>query len=32
MTNPVLQQAKGHEFTRILGLGAARGDLTVTND
>jgi len=32
MTNPVLQQATGHEFTRILGLGAARGDLTVTND
>jgi len=32
MTNPVLKQAKGHEFTRILSVGAARGDLTVTND
>src|SRR6187402_494933 len=32
MTQPVLQQSHGPEFTRILGLGAARGDLTVTND
>jgi len=32
MTSPVLQQAKGHEFTRILSFGAARGDLVVPND
>ncbi len=32
MTTPVLQQSHGPEFTRILGLGAARGDLVVTND
>lgn len=29
---PALLQNRGHEFTRILALGAARGDLTVTND
>ena len=29
---PALRQAKGHEFTRILGLGAYRGDTRVTND
>ncbi len=32
MTTPTLQQSHGVEFTRILGLGAARGDLVVTND
>ncbi|MBU4335269.1 MAG: ketoacyl-ACP synthase III [Actinobacteria bacterium] len=32
MTRPTLNQATGPEFTRILGLGAARGELTVTND
>jgi 3-oxoacyl-[acyl-carrier-protein] synthase-3 len=32
MTQPTLQQSHGAQFTRILGLGAARGDLTVTND
>ncbi|GAA4667120.1 beta-ketoacyl-ACP synthase III [Frondihabitans cladoniiphilus] len=31
MTNPVLSQAVGHEFTRILGMGAARGELVVPN-
>ena len=31
MTTPTLTQARGHEFTRILGLGAARGDLVVPN-
>ena len=30
--SPALLQNCGHEFTRILALGAARGDLTVTND
>ena len=32
MTQPTLQQSHGPQFTRILGLGAARGDLIVTND
>lgn len=32
MTHPTLQQATGPQFTRILGIGAARGDLVVTND
>jgi 3-oxoacyl-[acyl-carrier-protein] synthase-3 len=32
MTQPTLQQSHGPQFTRILGLGAARGDLVVTND
>ena len=32
MTQPTLQQSHGPEFTRILGLGAARGDLVVSND
>ena len=32
MTQPTLQQSHGPEFTRILGLGAARGDLVVPND
>ncbi|MEO5533920.1 MAG: beta-ketoacyl-ACP synthase III [Pseudolysinimonas sp.] len=27
-----LKQAEGHKYTRILSLGAARGDLTVPND
>ena len=31
MTNPVLKQSHGPEFTRILSLGAARGDLVVPN-
>jgi 3-oxoacyl-[acyl-carrier-protein] synthase III len=30
--NPTLIQAHGPQFTRILGLGAARGDLIVPND
>jgi 3-oxoacyl-[acyl-carrier-protein] synthase III len=30
--NPQLKQAEGAKYTRILSLGAARGDLTVTND
>ncbi|AMM21000.1 3-oxoacyl-ACP synthase [Frondihabitans sp. PAMC 28766] len=30
--SPTLLQNSGHAFTRILALGAARGDLTVTND
>lgn len=29
---PTLKQATGHQYTRILGLGAARGDLVVPND
>jgi 3-oxoacyl-[acyl-carrier-protein] synthase III len=29
---PTLQQSTGAQFTRILGLGAARGDLVVPND
>jgi len=32
MAQPTLQQAHGPQFTRILGLGAARGDLVVPND
>ncbi|WP_426736870.1 beta-ketoacyl-ACP synthase III [Plantibacter sp. 2H11-2] len=32
MTTPTLKQSRGSEFTRILGLGAARGDLSVPND
>ena len=32
MTQPALRQSVGSPFTRILGVGAARGDLTVTND
>jgi 3-oxoacyl-[acyl-carrier-protein] synthase-3 len=32
MTTPTLLQNRGREYTRILALGAARGDLTVTND
>ncbi|WAB81104.1 ketoacyl-ACP synthase III [Microcella daejeonensis] len=32
MTEPVLQQSVGVPFTRILSLGAARGDVTVPND
>ena len=32
MTQPTLQQSHGPQFTRILSLGAARGDLIVTND
>ena len=32
MTTPILQQSHGPQFTRILGLGAARGDLVVPND
>lgn len=31
MTNPVLAQATGPQFTRIHGMGAARGDLVVPN-
>jgi 3-oxoacyl-[acyl-carrier-protein] synthase-3 len=32
VTRPALTQATGPAHTRILGLGAARGDLVVTND
>jgi len=32
MTKPTLQQSHGPAFTRILSVGAARGDLTVPND
>ena len=32
MSHPILQQSHGPEFTRILSLGAARGDLVVPND
>lgn len=32
MTQPALRQSVGSPFTRILAVGAARGDLTVTND
>ncbi|MWV50225.1 beta-ketoacyl-ACP synthase III [Rathayibacter sp. VKM Ac-2803] len=32
MTNPTLTQSSGTEFTRILGIGAARGDRVVPND
>ena len=31
MTKPTLQQSHGSPFTRILSIGAARGDLTVPN-
>lgn len=31
MTQPVLQQSQGREFSRIYGIGAARGDLIVDN-
>ena len=32
MTQPVLKQYAPVQFSRIYALGAARGDLTVTND
>jgi 3-oxoacyl-[acyl-carrier-protein] synthase-3 len=32
MTEPTLHQSVGVPFTRIYSIGAARGDLTVTND
>lgn len=32
MTTPTLHQASGSPYTRIYAVGAARGDLTVTND
>jgi len=32
MTQPTLNQKTGAKFTRILAVGAARGDLTVPND
>ena len=32
MTEPTLQQSIGVPFTRIYAVGAARGDITVTND
>jgi 3-oxoacyl-[acyl-carrier-protein] synthase III len=32
LTTPTLTQATGPAFTRILGLGASRGDLVVPND
>ncbi len=32
MTQPALRQSVGSPFTRILAVGAARGDLVVTND
>ena len=32
MTQPALRQSTGSAFTRIYAVGAARGDLTVTND
>jgi 3-oxoacyl-[acyl-carrier-protein] synthase III len=32
VTNPTLTQASGPAFTRILGIGASRGDLVVPND
>ena len=32
MTSPTLLQSSGAQFSRILGFGAARGDLVVTND
>ena len=32
MSNPRLQQSKGHEFTRIYAMGAARGELVVGNE
>ena len=32
MTTPSLTQSSGSQYTRILGIGAARGDLVVPND
>lgn len=32
MSQPILQQSRGAEFTRIYSYGAARGDLVVPND
>jgi 3-oxoacyl-[acyl-carrier-protein] synthase-3 len=32
MTKPTLQQSHGPQYTRILSVGAARGDVTVPND
>ncbi|MBN9633572.1 MAG: ketoacyl-ACP synthase III [Actinobacteria bacterium] len=32
MTHPTLQQSHGPQYTRILSVGAARGDLIVPND
>jgi 3-oxoacyl-[acyl-carrier-protein] synthase-3 len=32
MTRPTLQQSHGPQYTRILSIGAARGDLVVPND
>ncbi|MFF1574676.1 beta-ketoacyl-ACP synthase III [Leifsonia sp. NPDC058292] len=32
MTHPTLQQAHGPQYTRILSVGAARGDIVVPND
>jgi 3-oxoacyl-[acyl-carrier-protein] synthase-3 len=32
LTHPTLQQAHGPQYTRILSIGAARGDLIVPND
>ncbi|WP_314148150.1 beta-ketoacyl-ACP synthase III [uncultured Leifsonia sp.] len=32
MTQPILQQSHGPQYTRILSIGAARGDLVVPND
>ena len=32
MTQPTLQQSHGPQYTRILSIGAARGDLIVPND
>jgi 3-oxoacyl-[acyl-carrier-protein] synthase-3 len=32
MTTPTLSQSSGSAYTRILGIGAARGDLVVPND
>ncbi|QHC66922.1 beta-ketoacyl-ACP synthase III [Rathayibacter oskolensis] len=32
MTTPALTQSSGSAYTRILGIGAARGDLVVPND
>jgi 3-oxoacyl-[acyl-carrier-protein] synthase-3 len=32
LTHPTLQQAHGPQYTRILSVGAARGDLIVPND
>jgi 3-oxoacyl-[acyl-carrier-protein] synthase-3 len=32
MTHPTLKQAQGAQYTRILSVGAARGDITVPNE